>query len=58
MTFRRAVLLLVAALVAMLVACGSSSSSTTQPISLAFTTGFTPSTSMTIGSYTGLAVTW
>src|SRR5208283_1064294 len=58
MTFRRAVLLLVvAALVAMLVACGSSSSSTTQPISLAFTTGFTPSTSMTIGSYTGLAVT-
>ena len=58
MTFRPAAfLLVVATLTAMLAACGGSSTSTMQPVSLAFTTGFTPSTSMTIGSYTGLAVT-
>jgi hypothetical protein len=59
MTFRRAALLIfVAALATMLAACGSSSS-TTQPISLAFTPGFTPPTSLTIGTAApnGIAVT-
>jgi len=57
MTIRRsAFLLVVATLAAMLAACGGRSTSTTQPVSLAFTTGFTPSTSMTIGSHSGLAV--
>ncbi|MGB9234273.1 MAG: hypothetical protein WCC04_07650 [Terriglobales bacterium] len=58
MTFRRAALLtVVASLAAMLAACSSSSSSTTPPISVAFTSGFTPPTSMTIGATAGIAAT-
>ncbi len=58
MTFRRAALLLVvASLAAMLAACGGSSSSTPPPVSLAFTAGFAPPTSMTIGTQAPIAVT-
>ncbi len=61
MTFRRAALLIfVATLAAMLAACGGSSSSTTQPISLGFTSGFMPPTSLNTaapGNTAGIAVT-
>ena len=59
MTIRRAATLIaVATLAVTFAACGSGGSgSTTPPISLSFTPGLTPPSSLTIGSTAGIAVT-
>jgi len=56
--FRRfSLLFLMASLAALLAACGSSNNSSTTPISVVFTAGFLPPTSLTVGANAGIAAT-